>query len=205
MDGVNPAGAVPSIPVEDEREPTSNPDDVQGTVWQYGYSPEGALGETLKTLRKARGLSQEDVAKMMTMSGFSWRQTTVAKTEAAARPIRVNEAAALALCFGLTVNDMVGSTAETSKQTRVDSAYRVAFSMLLNTRIRVGEAKRRMDEAEREYRAGLSDIRELERIYEEARQAHDELFGGLTEEERAEVARRVAEQRGDDGERQETS
>ena len=40
-------------------------------------------------------------------AGFSWQQSTVAKTEAAARPVRVDEAAALAGIFGVTVDDLV--------------------------------------------------------------------------------------------------
>jgi hypothetical protein len=40
-------------------------------------------------------------------AGFSWQQSTVAKTEAATRPVRVDEAAALAGIFGVTVDDLV--------------------------------------------------------------------------------------------------
>jgi transcriptional regulator with XRE-family HTH domain len=43
----------------------------------------------------------------MNRAGFSWRQSTVAKTEAAARPVRVDEAAALAGILGVTVDDLV--------------------------------------------------------------------------------------------------
>jgi hypothetical protein len=40
-------------------------------------------------------------------AGFSWQQSTVAKTEGATRPVRVDEAAALAGIFGVTVDDLV--------------------------------------------------------------------------------------------------
>ncbi|MGH3745787.1 MAG: helix-turn-helix domain-containing protein [Micromonosporaceae bacterium] len=70
-------------------------------------TPEKVLGESLRSLRTARGMSQEDVAQMMALAGFSWHQTTVAKTESGSRPVRVNEAAALAAQFGVWVDDLI--------------------------------------------------------------------------------------------------
>jgi transcriptional regulator with XRE-family HTH domain len=64
--------------------------------------PEAALGKRVKELRKACGWSQEELARRMSALGFSWVQTTAAKTELANRPIRVNEAVALARLLGLT-------------------------------------------------------------------------------------------------------
>lgn len=147
-------------------------------MWdQIGHDPERTLGESLRSMRTARGLSQEDVAQMMKMAGFNWRQTTVAKTEGGARPVRVNEAAALALCFGVTVNEMLGNSAETPRQSKVESAYRATFSMSLSTRLRAGEAKRRAESARLEYEASVEDLRHVEQLHEEARQAFDEAFG----------------------------
>lgn len=69
--------------------------------------PEEVLGERVRTLRTARGWSQEELAREMTGAGFAWRQSTAAKTEAADRPLRVNEAAALAEVLGIPVEDLV--------------------------------------------------------------------------------------------------
>ena len=57
------------------------------------------LGDRLRTARNAVGLSQGAVAKAMNERGFSWRQTTVAKSEAADRPVLFAEVAALSQLY----------------------------------------------------------------------------------------------------------
>ncbi|WP_159057251.1 helix-turn-helix domain-containing protein [Streptomyces scabiei] len=57
------------------------------------------LGARLRAARVEAGLSQEAVAKEMSLGGFSWRQTTVAKSEAADRPVLFSEVAALARLY----------------------------------------------------------------------------------------------------------
>lgn len=66
--------------------------------------PEVTLGSVVRYLRRKHGYSQEHLAKLMTTAGYSWQQTTVARTEAADRPIRVNEAVALARIFDVTIS-----------------------------------------------------------------------------------------------------
>lgn len=72
-------------------------------------TPEAVVGRRVKALREARGWSQQELAMRMADTGFSWRQTTVAKTEGADRPIRVNELVHLAAIFGSTVCGLLGS------------------------------------------------------------------------------------------------
>lgn len=63
------------------------------------------LGERVRELRTARGWSQEHLAEQMRAAGFgTWRQTTVAKTEAARRPVTAEEVVKLAELFD--VNDL---------------------------------------------------------------------------------------------------
>lgn len=59
----------------------------------------------LKTrqLRVERGWSQATLAEKMTALGFDMHQTTIAKLEAAKRPIRGNEVYGLAAVFGLPI------------------------------------------------------------------------------------------------------
>lgn len=152
--------------------------DQADTLWGYGYEPEKALGEALRSLRTARGMSQEDVATMMSRSGFSWRQTTVAKTEGGSRPVRVNEAAALALHFGVSVNELVGNQADSPEQSLIESTYRVSFSLYLSTRLRAEEALRRKQAAEREYEEALAQLSATKQSYEEASRAFNEAFLG---------------------------
>ena len=70
-------------------------------------TPEKRLGAALKLLRESLGLSQDSVAKSMSDFDHSWRQTTVAKTEAGARPIRVNEVVDLARVLGTSSVDLM--------------------------------------------------------------------------------------------------
>lgn len=62
----------------------------------------------LRDRRRARGWSQAHLAAAMRGLGFSWAQTTVAKIEAATRPVTITEAAALAALLGATVDGMLG-------------------------------------------------------------------------------------------------
>lgn len=57
------------------------------------------LASRLRAARRAVGLSQGAVATAMRDRGFSWRQTTVAKSEAADRPVLFAEVAALAQIY----------------------------------------------------------------------------------------------------------
>jgi transcriptional regulator with XRE-family HTH domain len=64
---------------------------------------EERFGHRLRALREERSWSQERVAQQMTALGHNWRQTTVFKTENAARPIRLNDVAGLAQVFGVPI------------------------------------------------------------------------------------------------------
>ena len=78
-----------------------------------GHHPdhEEIVGQKVKTLRTAHNWSQRELATRMAAAGFLWRQTTVAKTEAADRPIRINELGQLAAIFGVNPSDMLGDDA----------------------------------------------------------------------------------------------
>lgn len=60
------------------------------------------FGNTLRTLREAAGLSQQDVATRMP----GWHQTPVSKVEAGQRPLWLREAVELARSLGTTVADL---------------------------------------------------------------------------------------------------
>jgi transcriptional regulator with XRE-family HTH domain len=66
-------------------------------------TPEQVAGERIREIRTARHLTQAALAKAMKALGYSWLQTTVAKTEAAERPLRLNEATDLAGVLGVEV------------------------------------------------------------------------------------------------------
>lgn len=57
---------------------------------------ESIVGSRVRALRTARGWTQAELGKRLEM-----HQTSIAKLEAAGRPIRVNELATLAMIFGV--------------------------------------------------------------------------------------------------------
>ena len=73
--------------------------------------PEELAGKELERLRNERGWSQEYVARSMGARGFTWHQTTVGRTERAQRPLRLNEAVALAALFGVPLHSLLSPTA----------------------------------------------------------------------------------------------
>jgi transcriptional regulator with XRE-family HTH domain len=70
------------------------------------------VGANIKTRRAQLGLTQAQLAEAMQGLGHSWIQTTVAKTEAADRPLRVNEVADLARVLDVRVPELVSTDAD---------------------------------------------------------------------------------------------
>jgi len=70
---------------------------------QHHESLEKRFGEVVRQWRLERNWSQEDVAERLRHQGFEMHQTTVAKIERGARPLRVAEAAALADVFEMPI------------------------------------------------------------------------------------------------------
>jgi len=78
--------------------------------------PEVQAGRALRRLRLSQGWSQEEVAKRMQAYGYDFHQTTIAKIEAAQRPLRVRELAHFAALYEVEVHELIyppnGSLAE---------------------------------------------------------------------------------------------
>jgi len=72
------------------------------------------VGQTVRDFRLAHGWSQQRVADEMCKRGFDWRQSTVAKTEAAQRPLRVNEVYALARVFDTAITNLMYNESDES-------------------------------------------------------------------------------------------
>lgn len=71
--------------------------------------PEVAFGQRVRELRLARGWSQEDLAERLTALGFQFHQTQIGKLENGGRPIRLNEAGALAAIFEVPLPDLIAT------------------------------------------------------------------------------------------------
>jgi transcriptional regulator with XRE-family HTH domain len=68
---------------------------------------ERRAGVQLRKLREARGWSQREVSERMKPFGYDWQQTTVARIEAATRPLRLNELLDLAALFSVSLTDLL--------------------------------------------------------------------------------------------------
>lgn len=62
----------------------------------------------LRKTREAAGLSQQKVADALKSQGFTFSQTQIAKIERGERPVRLDEAAAMAGLFGATIDVALG-------------------------------------------------------------------------------------------------
>ena len=79
-------------------------------------TPEQVVGVNIKAMRAQLGLTQAQLAEAMQGLGHSWVQTTVAKTEAADRPLRVNEVADLARILGTSLPDLVSAHSDWNRK-----------------------------------------------------------------------------------------
>jgi hypothetical protein len=96
-------------------------------------------------------------------AGFSWQQSTVAKTEAATRPIRVDEAAALAGLFGVTVDDLVRTELHP-----LTARIQLAAAALAEATRELAQRERERDNAEWRCRESQSRLEALEEFAEAA-------------------------------------
>ena len=66
-------------------------------------SSDAAFAASIRVSREAKGLTQEDLAKHMTMRGFDFHQQTIYKIEKGTRKVTVGEAVSLAEAVGVPV------------------------------------------------------------------------------------------------------
>lgn len=92
----------------------------------------------------------------MSEFGYPWRQSTVAKTEAAERPIRVNELWSLAIALGVSTGDLLGAQ---------DAAV-ARFHALLAAEGRVETAKELVWDAEDALKRARARLQSAEASYE---------------------------------------
>lgn len=91
-------------------------DPTSGLYEWYEMTPEAQVGQRVRRLREQRGWSQEEVGRQLARWGFKMHQTTVAKLENGARPIRLNEVAALARLFAVSMADLWDDEAVSDEQ-----------------------------------------------------------------------------------------
>jgi len=89
-----------------------------------GDAPERILAQRLRGLREELGMTQKQLAERMTRRGFSIRQTTIAKIEAGQRPVRVNEAVALANILAVELGDLVDDPVASGEAAELSAEHR---------------------------------------------------------------------------------
>ncbi|MCV7224539.1 helix-turn-helix domain-containing protein [Mycolicibacterium komossense] len=85
---------------------------------------EKRFGETVRNWRNERGWPQEEVARRLGWQGFDLHQTTIAKIERGARPLRIAEAAALAEVFEMPITAIFGLTLPQDRTANLDAQQR---------------------------------------------------------------------------------
>jgi transcriptional regulator with XRE-family HTH domain len=88
-------------------------------TYQEPSAANAALARRIRAAREAAGLTQQQVAEMMTAVGFSFRQGTISKIEAVdsfPRPVLAIEARQLAVILGVTVEQLIDPADETELQ-----------------------------------------------------------------------------------------
>ncbi|MGW5477617.1 helix-turn-helix transcriptional regulator [Streptomyces sp. NPDC004008] len=72
-------------------------------------TPNARFAAWLKETRTGAGLSQQRVADALKAQGYAtFQQTTIAKIERGARPVRLDEAVAMTALFGTTIDVALG-------------------------------------------------------------------------------------------------
>ena len=81
-----------------------DPDDWVEQSWPVDL--EAAVARNVRALREGRGISQQQLGSGLFRHGFGMSQMAVAKLEDGAKPLRLNEAAAIAAYFGVPVESL---------------------------------------------------------------------------------------------------
>ena len=140
---------------------------------------ETRAGQRVRELRQERGWSQTDLARRLGAYGFDLTQTTVAKLERGARPIRLNEVAALADIFGVPVSDLVGGDEGMLVNEHEQAAL---IRRRLHFEARITDAEQKLEEAKQRQEMAARQVAQLNQIlgdlHNEWRRVNAAIHGG---------------------------
>jgi transcriptional regulator with XRE-family HTH domain len=129
-------------------------------------SPEQQAGTKVKNRRTELGMSQEAVAEEMRRLGHSWHQTTVAKTEVAGRPLRLNELTDLARILGVRASHLAAT--ETDMWLEMVQNNTVAYSgHLARLKEEIDELTERLAEKKETFERVQKLLRESQKEFEQ--------------------------------------
>jgi prephenate dehydrogenase len=111
-------------------------------------------------------MSQEAVAEEMRRLGHSWHQTTVAKTEVAGRPLRLNELTDLARILGVRASHLAAT--ETDMWLEMVQNNTVAYSgHLARLKEEIDELTERLAEKKETFERVQKLLRESQKEFEQ--------------------------------------
>jgi len=87
--------------------------DGQEQAARWPVDLEATVAKNLRWLRESHGLSQVQLGSDLALHGFGMHHTTVALVECGARPLRLNEVAAVAALFQVPIASLWQKRAET--------------------------------------------------------------------------------------------
>ncbi|MGY1845534.1 helix-turn-helix domain-containing protein [Modestobacter sp. SYSU DS0875] len=138
----------------DRKQPTTSAPEDRGDL-------EFVIGQRIRALREAQGMSQAQLGQKLASLGFPMEQPTVYKLEKGTRPIRVNEVAAAAAVLGVEIEDLL------SPQMGADHHL---------ARVNLSAATARLDGATKELEHAEARARAYQHRLSLARKARDEAF-----------------------------
>ncbi|MFF0770920.1 helix-turn-helix domain-containing protein [Nonomuraea wenchangensis] len=71
------------------------------------FDPEGMFAANMRAVRQQRGWSQHELGTRLVEAGMSLHQSTIARIESGQRPVRLNEAVAMARALGVGLADLL--------------------------------------------------------------------------------------------------
>lgn len=135
------------------------------------------FARNLKTLRTAKGITQEELAKEMARRGFRWHQATVYKVESGERQVPIGEAVALTEILGLSLDRILGAdSSDAAHRAHLDAAHWALIDArddLVNAVYRYGQARQAFAAALDELGRGSIPIRDF------ADMRHDAQLGAI--------------------------
>ncbi len=158
---------------------------------------EAVVGGRVRALREAQGLSQAQLGQRMGELGFPMEQPTVYKLEKGARPIRLNELAALCIVFDVPIESMWRGTEDDG-----DPEYQEALTNWTDAMKRYSGARVRLAAARHhaaEVAAGMTAAQAAVEKAEEAFRAAEQIYAS-TRARVDEIGRRPAVKRSRRGE-----
>jgi transcriptional regulator with XRE-family HTH domain len=131
---------------------------------EVNETPERQAGTKIKNRRMELGMSQEAVADGMRRLGHSWHQTTVAKTEIAGRPLRLNELTDLARILRVRASHLAAT--ETDFKLEMVQNDVVAHSgTAARLKTDIDELTRQLEEKTQAYENELRLLRQAQKEY----------------------------------------